>query len=485
MRIGAALLLVAGLVTFGRWQLLRPKLSHATLREIESALPNGSWEKHVRDTDAIFRMMRLFALAKISRNSNVILLSKDEQSRGELNPIAHLVWQEQLAAFDQIDRLLKSGPLEYKSESDPEMDSLSFQSIRNLAKILALIGTSSAIEGDFATCKRAISIDITMIDRFSQANGGFKEYINLAAIVSVTELAIQQIVRLPTCPASLCREWLARLPTTSISDPLLARSIQTEFQEYTVPRLSDPTLFVRDLIRHGMGTLDFDSPFEPPEEDYVGLGTFDPIPTARLAAKLVQLEKANTLRPLSQYDPEPDRLVSEQAKGLPEERGRRGTFERIRFRYLMSNSKNSIGRALIAFVGGAAIKSSIRTSYHWRALNEATRILIATALYRRSHQARLPTELSALTPELLQSIPLDPYDGHEMRYSARDEKVWSVGEDLHDDKGDIDGRSYSNKDLGLSLRFVVKPITQGLTDTISNGGFGWGSGTTNSRRRLP
>ena len=53
-------------------------------------------------------------------------------------------------------------------------------------------------------------------------------------------------------------------------------------------------------------------------------------------------------------------------------------------------------------------------------------------------QGRLPADLDELGPGILESIPLDPFDGKPMRYGVRADgswRVWSVGSDGRDDGG--------------------------------------------------
>jgi hypothetical protein len=64
----------------------------------------------------------------------------------------------------------------------------------------------------------------------------------------------------------------------------------------------------------------------------------------------------------------------------------------------------------------------------------------AVAIERfRLAKGSLPAKLDELVPEFLDSVPLDPFDGKPLRYSAIDEKsykVWSIGWDGTDGGGD-------------------------------------------------
>jgi len=67
------------------------------------------------------------------------------------------------------------------------------------------------------------------------------------------------------------------------------------------------------------------------------------------------------------------------------------------------------------------------------------RAAILVELHRLAHGAP-PGERAALAPELAAQWPLDPYDGAPLRYvlEAGEYRVYSVGEDLQDDGGQLD-----------------------------------------------
>lgn len=62
---------------------------------------------------------------------------------------------------------------------------------------------------------------------------------------------------------------------------------------------------------------------------------------------------------------------------------------------------------------------------------DGLRLVVACRLYEMRH-GRLPETLDALVPELLGTVPRDPFDGKPFRYSRADAAVYSVGKDLRD-----------------------------------------------------
>ena len=67
---------------------------------------------------------------------------------------------------------------------------------------------------------------------------------------------------------------------------------------------------------------------------------------------------------------------------------------------------------------------------------QAARAGLAIQRYRRVAGA-LPDTLSDLVPDYIDAVPIDPFDGNELRYGKREAGfiIYSVGEDLSDDGG--------------------------------------------------
>lgn len=100
--------------------------------------------------------------------------------------------------------------------------------------------------------------------------------------------------------------------------------------------------------------------------------------------------------------------------------------------------KGSIGSTFI----------SIRNGTYSAALHQVTILQLAL----RRHQLEtgtLPTKLSQLVPKYLPEVPLDPLDGLPLRWNARNQAIYSVGQNTLDDGGKVNrpGKFYST-DLG-------------------------------------
>jgi len=91
-------------------------------------------------------------------------------------------------------------------------------------------------------------------------------------------------------------------------------------------------------------------------------------------------------------------------------------------------------------------------------INEASKRLatVAIALKRfQSANGHLPENLSGLAPEFLATVPLDPADGHPLRYRRNADGtfvLYSIGEDGVDDGGKADLPKASNTDYPAWFR---------------------------------
>lgn len=96
------------------------------------------------------------------------------------------------------------------------------------------------------------------------------------------------------------------------------------------------------------------------------------------------------------------------------------------------------------------------------ASTQASLRLAATALaverFRLQHQ-HLPETLAELTPQFIDSVPSDPFDGAPLRYRklARGYVLYSVGADGHDDGGrEAPARRKSNDNSSYDITFIVE-----------------------------
>ena len=431
------------------WQREKPRLIEASKSQLSQTTQTISEV----DSKSIFRMVRLIVLSHSFRNLGAGLPVRPVSFGIVSTQSPSKVWVEQRVQLESLQTILIEGPIRYRPLNAGSIDLTAAQSLKYLVRSLCQLTTSAAFTKDYVTCEKSVKLLMLLCKRLLGAGGGYSSYEILSTAWNSLETTVADLARRSDCTKKLIQYILSQLPEPK-GDPWLEGAISTEYQEYVVPRLKQPSLFMKDLIQHGMGKQDFDSFVEPSPEDYIGLGTFDPDVTIPRVYQISNLEAANAMRPLSQELIEPLKMALDLQRQLLKTRGRKGTFERTQFRFTMNNMPNSIGNALVASFGGQESQDLLIQSHHWRAINQCNRVLLATRLYRLAHHGELPRSLAELVPQYLPAIPEDPYNAKLLHYNPDRQKVWSVGDNLVDDGGHFDSRVSISKDIGTSLALV-------------------------------
>jgi hypothetical protein len=81
-----------------------------------------------------------------------------------------------------------------------------------------------------------------------------------------------------------------------------------------------------------------------------------------------------------------------------------------------------------------------------------TRTALALRAYKLKN-GRLPPTLETLVPEYLDSVPVDDFDGQDMRYSPERKIVYSVSKNLTDDDGTMTNKAKTEPDQVFTLSF--------------------------------
>lgn len=83
---------------------------------------------------------------------------------------------------------------------------------------------------------------------------------------------------------------------------------------------------------------------------------------------------------------------------------------------------------------------------------------LAVERYRLANNGRLPSDLNALTPDLLPGVPTDPFDGRHLRFArlAKGCVVYSVGVDGRDNGGKEAERGSRAGEGGTDITLIVE-----------------------------
>ncbi len=77
----------------------------------------------------------------------------------------------------------------------------------------------------------------------------------------------------------------------------------------------------------------------------------------------------------------------------------------------------------------------------------------------RLQNGKLPDLIDNLVPDFLESVPLDPFDGKELKYIKLDRGfvIYSIGEDQSDDNGkEKPKNNKENNDSNYDITFIIE-----------------------------
>lgn len=113
--------------------------------------------------------------------------------------------------------------------------------------------------------------------------------------------------------------------------------------------------------------------------------------------------------------------------------------------------ENAIGK-ILHDVAAASLTSVSTKKCQEDLLVATTQTIIATKAFKKD-TGKYPALLNELAPRYLASIPVDPFDGKPLKYSAAKKIVYSVGQDMKDSGGSIgdDWRQMSDPTFKLGF----------------------------------
>lgn len=121
--------------------------------------------------------------------------------------------------------------------------------------------------------------------------------------------------------------------------------------------------------------------------------------------------------------------------------------------FLIKNAAGEMALMDNRMLEGSLLKKKFESLF----LLKATQTFLALKAFEQDRGV-LPNSLEELVPLYLSEVPRDPFDGKPMRYDAGRRILYSTGEDLIDDGGDIDeeidGKNWQGgRDFGFPVKF--------------------------------
>jgi hypothetical protein len=120
--------------------------------------------------------------------------------------------------------------------------------------------------------------------------------------------------------------------------------------------------------------------------------------------------------------------------------------------WTMIYRENMAGTILCDIVG-VSLDSAIAKKFQENFSVKATQTLMALKAYKNDNNS-LPDSLDKLVPNYISGVPLDPFDGKLIRYSASKKIIYSVGNNTIDDGGSLSNTNWqSGNDLVFKVDF--------------------------------
>lgn len=470
MCVGVALLAV-----YLRWQFFQPKIKLASDAQIVAVLPKELLVETPVDRDAQSRYRRFMVLVNSIAKKDLIALyglkPLNAVIGGPTRAPRAIQWTDPILLarhylskaspiYAKADQIVDSGPfqVERTEQSRPGTSSNSSMILRGYIQTLLLCASSMADAGDFRESTRLIASVLKLNDRLFRKNNDVADYLANVSFDAMAMTSIQKNIEAYDFPIDACSTLLNELEPAPKTDTYLSDALRTDFQVNLLRRLGrDPVAMFRE-VQMGDSIAkaeDIDDDFTNRVGSLTVAGTFDVLETSKLLGKAELVGIRNSEKPLSQYDASMDRALELEGTGLPEPNDEANPqpfqrwWDRVKYRTRMNCARNSMGRRIAGALGSR--KSAISLSCRWRAIHDATRVLLASRIYRASHGGSLPNTGEGFLP-MLGEWPQDPFNGKPMIYSRINEKVYAVGDNLVDDGGKIEQHGFELKDVGVSIK---------------------------------
>jgi len=488
-RIAASSAVFIAACGFVLWTAFHPKIQLATEAEIRAVLPKELLIEAPVDRLAQERYKELLALigsldkVKVDQllESRLALLVKPKTpgappltssvstlSASEQYAEARRLWSSAPSLSSQVSDLLNAGPLQVTTDNSGGKPSSADESrVKSIISTLTVTAELATDCGDFNRSTEMLSLAVRLDARMLPSGGTLMDHLNDAFYDSITMRAIRHAVENPNFPPENCRRILNLVSPAPVRDVFTAQAIRTDFQKNLKFLALDPR------TRAGEWGNSIDSSGVSAHVEPFS-GTYDAIETAKIWGDETLAQIANTAKPFAMFDQSSDVMAKQLVGNLPKTVGPERPEgidkwkDKLRYRFQMDNGHNTIGRIFLNAAHWSR-KGIIEASCRWRANRDETRVFLASRIFRASHHGQLPESVDGFRP-LIGEWPMDPFNGQKLIYDPKEEKAYSVGPNLIDDKGDIGLSPGGGKDMGISLKLgvrtkVVRPPKKAVDDS--------------------
>ena len=474
-RIFATIIVALGIPFYLLWRKAQPKVELASLTELKGLCPNLIVED-VKDSSAIARLDQLVDACKLFSKNDLQQISDHGLPNQKRLDVANKFFSPtQIGSFLMaIDagsvQLYNPKPNDLQIETLP-----GFAIVDDLRLLERSLAGAISLYLDSGNSERAtdcLLIAIRFIDRIWEMRGKtLIVYLVLTGSDNVVSRAVYTFAHHPNARIEDCERVLREYGAAPRYDSALSEAVKREFTKVTLPSVENPFVgFGKNRAARA------DEPDYWQVDPTVDRLTFSSIETAKTMANLIEIELKNNHRPYINRDSSSRKIRDEAGKNLPQTPGKdfSGPMRRLawfQFIFKANQIPNYYGRLMIS--NALSDDQQELISCKWRVFHDLARLALASRIYRASHHGELPASSSDFLP-LISKWPSDTFDGNPLRYDRQKEVVYSVGENLKDDGGDISVRTGSPKDLGFSLRIWQDPRFGPVMIPLPSGtGKGW------------
>lgn len=282
---------------------------------------------------------------------------------------------------------------------------------RNIAKLSKIKAMALSREGKTEEAIDEAFNSVVIGQKIEDSQPSTIEYLVGSAMKRIGLDALTQIISSPDISSNQLKGVILRLEGSRNDREGLKRVIKSEYQiqksiiEALVNK-NDKT--ANEYLKHTNPDL-----FNKTDNHYY----FQANKTLKLFADQTRIEVENASKTYSQVAP------AKKEKGLPYYWHEKYLFENIYGEWFYQ-TKSIEWTALI------------RVKCEEELYTSATTLLAALEAYKLEY-GMLPNSLDELTAGYISFVPIDPFDGNQIRYSVQKKILYSVGEDLVDEGGSI------------------------------------------------
>jgi len=220
---------------------MQPTIRTATMDEIKAILPKDLFHSLEVDPAGQNRLKMVVRTCELLNLAPILKIESKETSPEGL-AAAKKIWDGQQLILKHLSNTLDAGKLE-NLRSDVERHRLNtFVTFHETVTGLIACSRQLAGGGDFKSASDCLALCYKFSSAIIQARGRLIDYLLGYGLQHKVLNAIQELAQSKSIPIQDCGQLLRALPPSPVADGALNYAMCSDFQNYTLPRLLNPTL---------------------------------------------------------------------------------------------------------------------------------------------------------------------------------------------------------------------------------------------------